>query len=70
MGYANAHPRLKALDFQPSALLPPEAAAVYLNKHGISHINFHISPQVAPIRTKTTVLKPPHLLNNQSVFIC
>ena len=28
VGYANAHPRLKALDFQPSALLPSEAAAV------------------------------------------
>ena len=27
VGYANAHPRLLALDFQPSALLPSEAAA-------------------------------------------
>ena len=31
VGYATAHPRLKALDFQPSALLPSEAAAVSLN---------------------------------------
>ena len=30
VGYANAHPRLQALDFQPSALLPSEAAAAYL----------------------------------------
>ena len=30
VGYAAAHPRLKALDFQPSALLLSEAAAVYL----------------------------------------
>ena len=30
VGYATAHPRLKALDYQPSALLLPEAAAVCL----------------------------------------
>ena len=42
VGYANAHPRLQALDFQPSALLPSEAAAVYLKTRG-----FHkISPQI------------------------
>ena len=30
VGYAAAHPRLKALDFQPSALLLSEAVAVRL----------------------------------------
>ena len=31
-GLRCAHPRLQALDFQSSALLPSEAAAVYLHK--------------------------------------
>ncbi|MGN1265578.1 MAG: hypothetical protein ACI4UL_07155, partial [Muribaculaceae bacterium] len=33
MGYAVAHPRLKALGFQPSALLPSEAAAAAQKSH-------------------------------------
>ena len=49
VGYAAAHPRLKALDFQPSALLPSEAAAGYLKTR------IFTSPQVAPIRAKNLV---------------
>ena len=54
MGYATAHPWLQALGFQPSALLPSEAAAVYLKYKGVTKYSHRIVPiraqKLVPIR--------------------
>ena len=48
VGYAKAHPRLQALDLQPSALLPSEATAVCIKKFVIIRVKKHVA-----IRVKT-----------------
>ena len=48
VGYAAAHPRLKALDFQPSALLLSEAAAVRLKINASRRGKSHTDPPDLP----------------------
>ena len=70
-GLRFAHPRLQALDFQPSALLPSEAAAVYHNNPDSHKIFPHISTELRLSVSKIlclSVLKPPHLLNKSICF--
>ena len=62
VGYATAHPRLKALDFQPSALLPSEAAAVYLKYKGAQNIATELCLS-APKNLCQSVFETFHLLD-------
>ena len=59
VGYAAAHPRLQALGFQPSALLPPEAAADYLKNTDFHKVFSHIPTSCANPCQKSC--ENPHL---------